>query len=85
MNQGTTYVAFDDSKRKLVAAILRPEETAPEEREFPKTPDLLRRFLRRLSREGRPVRTCYEAGVRGTTSTGRSSRAGCPARSSPRR
>ncbi len=57
-------MAFDDSKRKLVAAILRPGETEPEEREFPKEPHLIRRSFRRLTREG-PVRACYEAGVSG--------------------
>ncbi len=64
MDQGTTYVAFDDSKRKLVAAILRPGETEIEEREFPKEPHLIQRLFRRLTREG-PVRACYEAGVSG--------------------
>jgi transposase len=65
VDQDTTYVAFDDSKRKLVAAILRPDATDPEEREFPKDPHLIRRFFRRLTREGRSVRACYEAGVSG--------------------
>ncbi|MBI3455576.1 MAG: transposase [Candidatus Rokubacteria bacterium] len=63
-DQDTTYVAFDDSKRKLVAAILRPEATDPEERESPKDPHLIRRFFRRLTRDG-AVRACYEAGVSG--------------------
>jgi transposase len=62
VDQHTTYVAFDDSKRKLVAAILRAGTTDPEEREFPKDPHLIRRFFRRLTREG-TVRACYEAGV----------------------
>jgi len=30
MEKGTTYVALDDSKRKIVAGILRPEATEPE-------------------------------------------------------
>ena len=30
MEKGTTYVALDDSKRKLVAGILRPGATEPE-------------------------------------------------------
>lgn len=64
MDQHTTFVAFDDCKRKLVAAILRPGETEPEEREFPKEPHLIQRFFRRLTRENR-VRACYEAGVSG--------------------
>lgn len=65
MDHDTTFVAFDDSKRKVVAAILRPGDAAPEEREFPKTPELLRRFVRRVQRDGRPIRVCYEAGVSG--------------------
>lgn len=64
MDQGTTYVAFDDSKRKLVAAILRPGATEPESREMPKEPPLIRRLFQRLKREG-PVAACYEAGVSG--------------------
>lgn len=64
MDEHTTFVAFDDCKRKLVAAILRPGETEPEEREFPKEPHLIRRFFRRLTRENQ-VRACYEAGVSG--------------------
>jgi hypothetical protein len=43
MEQDTTYVAFDDSKRKLVTAILRPDARDPEERESPKDPHLIRR------------------------------------------
>jgi hypothetical protein len=30
----TTYVGLDDSKRKLVVAILRPGEREPEQREL---------------------------------------------------
>lgn len=65
MDQDTPYVAFDDSKRNLVAAILRPDATDPEEREFPEDPHLIQRFFRRLTRAGSPVRACYEAGVSG--------------------
>lgn len=43
---------------------MRPEQTEPEEREFPKEPHLIQRLFRRLTREG-PVRACYEAGVSG--------------------
>lgn len=64
MDKDITYVALDDSKRKVAAAILRPGETEPEEREFPKEPHVIRRFFRRLTRE-HPVRACYEAGVSG--------------------
>ena len=64
MEKGTTYVALDDSKRKVVVAILRPGATEPEQRELPKEPHLIRRLFQRLAREGR-VRACYEAGVSG--------------------
>jgi len=64
MDNGTTYVALDDSKRKVVVAILRPGATEPEQRELPKEPHLIRRLFQRLIREAR-VRACYEAGVSG--------------------
>jgi transposase len=64
MEKGTTFVALDDSKRKVVVAILRPGVSEPEQRELPKAPHLIRRCFQRLSREGR-VRACYEAGVSG--------------------
>jgi transposase len=60
----TIYVALDDSKRKLVVAMLRPGATEPEERELPKDPPHIQRLVRRLQREG-PVQACYEAGVSG--------------------
>ena len=60
----TTYVGLDDSKRKLVVAILRPEGREPEQREMPKEPHLIQRLFRRLAREG-TVAVCYEAGVSG--------------------
>jgi transposase len=64
VEQDTIYVALDDSKRKLVVAILRPGARAPEEREIPKDPQHIDRLLRRLQREG-AVQACYEAGVSG--------------------
>ena len=65
MHENTpTHVAIDDSKRKVVVAILRPGTTEPEQREMPKEPHLIRRLFQRLTREG-PVRACYEAGVSG--------------------
>ena len=64
MEKGTTYVALDDSKRKLVAGILRPEAIQPELRELPNEPHHIRRLFERLKREG-PVAACYEAGVSG--------------------
>src|SRR5262245_28002577 len=60
----TTYVGLDDSKRKLVVAILRPGEREPEQREMPKEPHLIERLFRRLTRAG-TVAACYEAGVSG--------------------
>ena len=48
MDQDTTYVALDDSKRKIVAGILRPGEAQPELREMPKEPHLIRRLFQRL-------------------------------------
>ena len=64
MEKGTTHVALDDSKRKIVAGILRPEATEPEVREIPNDPRHIRRLFDRLKREG-PVVACYEAGVSG--------------------
>jgi transposase len=64
MEKGTTYVALDDSKRKIVAGILRPETTQAELRELPNDPVQIRRLFERLKREG-PVVACYEAGVSG--------------------
>lgn len=64
MNKDTTYVALDDSKRKIVAGILRPGETQPELRELPNDPRYLRRLFERLKQNGAVV-ACYEAGVSG--------------------
>ena len=64
MDEGTTFVALDDSKRKVVVAIWRPGASEPEQRELPKEPHLIRRLSQRLTREG-PVHVCYEAGVSG--------------------
>lgn len=64
MEKNTTYVALDDSKRKIVVAILRPEEH-PELREIVNEPRPIRQLFERLKREGRAVAACYEAGVSG--------------------
>src|SRR5215831_11003072 len=48
----TMYVALDDSKRKLVVAMLRPGATEPDEREIPKDATHITRLFRRLEREG---------------------------------
>jgi len=64
VEKNTIYIALDDSKRKLVVAMLRPAATEPEEREIPKDPSHIQRLCRRVQREG-PVQACYEAGVSG--------------------
>src|SRR5918994_4735660 len=64
MDKGTTYVALDDSKRKIVAGILRAGDAQPELREIANDPRQVRRLFERLQREG-PVAACYEAGVSG--------------------
>jgi transposase len=64
MENSTTHVALDDSKRRIVAGILRPGATEPELRELPNDPHHIRRLFERLKREG-PVVACYEAGVSG--------------------
>src|SRR5262245_33687660 len=43
---------LDDSKRKLVVAMLRPGAPEPEERELPKDAPHISRLFRRLEREG---------------------------------
>ncbi len=64
MEQGATFVALDDSKRKVAVAILRAGTMELEQRELAKEPHLIRRLFQRLVREG-PVQACYEAGVSG--------------------
>jgi transposase len=64
MEKGTTHVALDDSKRKIVAGILGPGATQPELRELPNEPQHIRRLFERLKRHG-AVAACYEAGVSG--------------------
>jgi transposase len=57
-------VALDDSKRTIVAGILRPGSQDPDLRSIPNEPRHLRRLFERLKREGRVV-ACYEAGPSG--------------------
>lgn len=59
-----THVALDDSKRVIVAGILRADAAQPELREIPNDPRQVRRLFERLRQEA-PVRACYEAGVSG--------------------
>src|SRR2546422_2785018 len=64
MEKDTTYVALDDSKRKIVVGVLRSGDTQPELREIANDPRQIRRLFERLKREG-PVAACYVAGVSG--------------------
>ena len=64
MKKDSTFVALDDSKRTIVAGILRPGSDEPELRTIPNEPRHLRRLCERLKREG-PVMVCYEAGPSG--------------------
>jgi transposase len=64
MRKNITHVALDDSKRTIVAGILRPGVPEPELRQLPNEPRHLRRLVTRLKREG-PVEICYEAGPAG--------------------
>jgi transposase len=64
MEQDTTYVGMDDSKRAIVAGILRPGTSEPELCEIPNDAPHIRRLFERLRREG-PGSACYEAGVSG--------------------
>jgi hypothetical protein len=50
MQKHTTFVALDDSKRTIVAGILRPGVQEPELRQFPNEPRHLRRLVTRLKR-----------------------------------
>ena len=52
MSKDTTWVAIDDSKRKLVVGILKPGGTEPELREITNEPKAVRRLFERLQREG---------------------------------
>ena len=59
-----TWVGLDTSKKKHVAAILRPGAKEPERRSVPNEGRHIARFARKLVREaqGGEVRVCYEAG-----------------------
>src|SRR5258708_7373052 len=49
MEKDTTYVALDDSKRKIVVGILRSGDTQPELREIANDPRQIRRLFERLT------------------------------------
>jgi hypothetical protein len=52
MEKGTMYAALDDSKRRIVAGIVRPADTEPDPREVPNAPQYVRRLFTRLIRDG---------------------------------
>lgn len=63
MKKGITWVALDTSKKKHVVAILDPGSREPREGSLPNEARAIRRFARKLVREGSgEVRVCYEAG-----------------------
>jgi transposase len=64
VKEDTTYVALDDSKRVIVAGILRAGAREPEVQQIPNESHAIRRLFGRLKREG-VVSACYEAGVSG--------------------
>jgi transposase len=64
MRENITFMALDDSKRTIVAAVLRRGSDEPEVRSIPNEPRHLRRLVERVQREG-SVAACYEAGPSG--------------------
>ena len=83
MEKDTTYVALDDSKRRIAVGTRRPGAEQPELREIANDPRQIRRVFERLRRAG-PVAAGYEAGYPATLSTVRSPRSVSPARSARR-
>ena len=81
MEKDTTYVALDDSKRRIVAGILRPADTQPELREIANDPRQIRRLFERLKREGPVTAFATKLGCPATISTVRSPRSASPAQS----
>ncbi|MGH7266276.1 MAG: IS110 family transposase [Candidatus Rokuibacteriota bacterium] len=64
MAQDTIYVGLDDSKRVIVAAIVRPGRPEAELRRIPNEPQAIGQLVKRLQREG-TVQAGYEAGPAG--------------------
>ena len=60
MGKGSAYVVPDDSKRKIVAGILRPGAMQPELRELPNLPRYIPPVSKRLQGRG-PVVACSKA------------------------
>ena len=73
MEKGTIYVALDDSKRKLVIAMLWPGATEPKEQEIPKDAQHIQRLGDSDAKA--PCKRATRRASPGTTSTARSRRA----------
>jgi hypothetical protein len=58
--ENATHLGLDVHKDTIAVAILRQDQTEPDERTIANTPEAVRRLIRRGSFE-RPV-ACYEAG-----------------------
>ena len=66
MEQGTTYVGLDVSKRTIAIAIRWPGRREPEERSIPNEPRTIARWAKRMEREAGGALVCaYEAGPTG--------------------
>ena len=67
MGQSITWVAIDDHKQELVAAVLKGRGKDPQITRLLNEDRALRRWVRRLDREagGGEIRMCYEAGPNG--------------------
>jgi transposase len=66
MNEGTTYIGLDTSKRTLAIAVRWPERAAPEERSIPNEARAIERWAKRMKREAPGSVVCaYEAGPLG--------------------
>jgi transposase len=63
MDQGTTYVGLDVSKRTIAVSLRSPGRSEPEERSIPNEPRAVARWARRVRREAAgPLVCAYEAG-----------------------
>jgi transposase len=66
MEQGTTYVGLDVSKRTIAIAVRWPGRAEPEERSIPNEPRAIARWAKRMKSEARgPIVCAYEAGPTG--------------------
>lgn len=67
MEGSITWVGIDAHKKTLAVAVLRGEGTKPEEFTIGNEEKAIRKLARRLTKSGREVRACYEAGTCGYT------------------